>query len=251
MFYRGPSVGHAARLFRQPKSAQPPGQLRPLPVQEGLARGRQVVPVHCRGGCHSAAAIEQAAPAAQKAARPAVVMVVPTPVVVTVNSMYVWANDVCAIVYQHAGSWWQPPACTQRPGKIVQIYRYSLRIPRCLAFLSINKSGHHGVRAGSSAQLSGWSIADPADGPSGLRTMWGGSVKQAHVARGRWTRGRHHVLPRPHDRARAHAAQRRGTFGAADDRGAMRVRRYDGGPAARRGGHGAGGVGGQPRRRLP
>ena len=37
--------------------------------------------------------------------------------------------------------------------------------------------------------------------------------------------------------------QRRGTLGAANDRDAMRVRRYDGAPAARRGGHGAGGVG--------
>ena len=48
--------------------------------------------------------------------------------VVTVNSMYVWANDVCAIVYQHVGSWWQPPACSQRSDKIVQIYRYSIAV---------------------------------------------------------------------------------------------------------------------------
>ena len=126
-----------------------------------------------------------------------------------------------------------------------------LRIPRRIAFLSIYKSGHHGVRTGSSAQLSGWSIADPADAPSGLRIMWGGSVKQAHVARRRRARGRHHALPQPQDRARAHAALRRGTFGAADDRGAVRVRRYDGGPAVGRGGHGEGGVGDQPRRRQP
>ena len=119
------------------------------------------------------------------------------------------------------------------------------------SLLSIYKSGHHGVRTGSSAQLSGWSIADPADAPSGLRIMWGGSVKQAHVARGRRARGRHHALPQPHDTARAHAAQRRGTLGAVNDRDAMRVRRYDGGPAVGRGGHGEGGVGGQPRRRLP
>ena len=125
-----------------------------------------------------------------------------------------------------------------------------LRIPRRIAFLSIYKSGHHGVRTGSSAQLSGWSIADPADAPSGLRIMWGGSVKQAHVARGRRARGRHHALPQPQDRARAHAALRRGTFGAADDRGAVRVRRYYGTTAAWRGGQGAGGGGGQPRRRL-
>ena len=141
-------------------------------------------------------------------------------------------------------------ASEQRQKRAFETPLGGLRIPRCLAFLSINKSGHHGVRAGSSAQLSGWSIADPADGPSGLRTMWGGSVKQAHVARGRRTRGRHHALPQPHDRARAHAAQRRGTFGAADDRGAVRVHQYDSDTAAWRGGHGAGGVGGQPRRRL-
>ena len=73
--------------------------------------------------------------------------------------------------------------------------------------------------------------------------MWGGSVKQAHVARGRRARGRHHALPQHHDRARAHAALRRGTFGAADDRGAVRVRRYYGTTAAWRGGQGAGGGG--------
>jgi hypothetical protein len=127
-----------------------------------------------------------------------------------------------------------------------------IRIPRRIqvAFLSIYKSGHHGVRTGSSAQLSGWSIADPADAPSGLLIMWGGSVKQAHVARGRRARGRHHALRQPHDRARAHAALRRGTFGAADDRAVVRVRRYDGTTAAWRGGQGAGGGGCQPRRRL-
>jgi len=59
--------------------------------------------------------------------------------------------------------------------------------------------------------------------------MWGGSVKQAHVARVRRTRGRHHMLPDLTLR------QRRGTLGAANDRDAMRVRRYDGAPAARRG----------------
>jgi hypothetical protein len=40
-------------------------------------------------------------------------------------------------------------------------------------------------------------------------------------------------------------------LGAVNDRDAMRVRRYDGGPAVGRGGHGEGGVGDQPRRRQP
>ena len=70
--------------------------------------------------------------------------------------------------------------------------------------------------------------------------MWGGSVKlrtsraSAGLAEGTTcyrdlTRASDHVL-----------RQRRGTLGAVNDRDAMRVRRYDGGSAVGRGGHGEG-----------